>query len=69
MFNRTVFFWKIGVLSLVGSVAAWPMYCASVPWLDTLPAFLLFCIAPFFFSFWTRCRHFSYSVLRPSSFP
>lgn len=50
MFNRTVFFWKIGVLSLVGSVAAWHMYCASVPWLDTLPAFLLFCIAPFFFS-------------------
>ena len=50
MFNRTAFFWKIGVLSLVGSVAAWHMYCASVPWLDTLPAFLLFCIAPFFFS-------------------
>lgn len=50
MFNRTAFFWKIGVLSLVGSVSAWHMYCASVPWLDTLPAFLLFCIAPFFFS-------------------
>lgn len=50
MFNRTVFFWKIGVLSLVGSVAAWHMYCASVPWLNTLPAFLLFAAAPFSFS-------------------
>ena len=49
MFNRTVFFWKIGVLSLAGSVAAWHMYCTSVPWLDTLPACLLFCIAPCLF--------------------
>lgn len=50
MFNRTVFFWKIGFLSLAGSLAAWYVYSQSVPWLQTLPAFLLFAAAPFFFT-------------------
>ncbi len=50
MFNRTAFFWKIGILSLAGTMTAWWMYGTAFPQLRSAPAFCLFFSVPFFFS-------------------
>lgn len=50
MFNRTAFFWRIGILSLIGTMAAWWMYSSAFPQLHSLPAMLLLLVMPFFFS-------------------
>lgn len=50
MFNRTVFFWKIGGLSCIGSLVSWYVYSQACPILQAWPAAVLFAIVPFFFS-------------------
>lgn len=50
MFNRYVFFWKIGILTMAGSLAAWWLYGHIVPALQPWPSVLPFLLLSFCFT-------------------
>ncbi len=50
MFNRNVFFWKIGFLGMILSGLDWCFYRRGLTELQGWPSLLLFLILPFFFS-------------------
>ncbi len=50
MFNRYLFFWKLGVLAMVGSAAAWRLYGQAVPFLHSWPALIVFLLLPYSFT-------------------